>query len=354
MRLFVPGRVCLFGEHSDWAGEYRRADPSIEKGYCVIAGTNQGIHADVEAHPTSLVLRSITSEGERHGPVEIPMEPGALLAVARGGGFWSYIAGVAYQLLMRGGVGAMRSGVGGLRIDNDRTDLPVRKGLSSSAAISVLAARGFNHVYGLGLDTRQEMEVAYQGERTTPSRCGRMDQGCAFGASTVLMTFDGDRMEAAELRLGADLHLVLVDLRGRKDTMRILSSLNLAFPVARNEAERGVQKLLGAQNRRIVEEAVEALRAGDAARLGALMTEAQGLFDRYAIPMCPEELGAPALHRLLGYEPLQPHIWGGKGIGSQGDGSAQILARSEEDQRIVIERIERELGMPCLKLTLSA
>jgi len=22
--LFVPGRLCLFGEHSDWAGAYRR------------------------------------------------------------------------------------------------------------------------------------------------------------------------------------------------------------------------------------------------------------------------------------------------------------------------------------------
>ena len=21
--LFVPGRICLFGEHSDWAGMYR-------------------------------------------------------------------------------------------------------------------------------------------------------------------------------------------------------------------------------------------------------------------------------------------------------------------------------------------
>jgi len=24
MELFVPGRVCLFGEHTDWAGGFRR------------------------------------------------------------------------------------------------------------------------------------------------------------------------------------------------------------------------------------------------------------------------------------------------------------------------------------------
>ena len=23
IELFVPGRLCLFGEHSDWAGKYR-------------------------------------------------------------------------------------------------------------------------------------------------------------------------------------------------------------------------------------------------------------------------------------------------------------------------------------------
>jgi len=29
MKLFVPGRICLFGEHSDWAGGYCRINPDI-------------------------------------------------------------------------------------------------------------------------------------------------------------------------------------------------------------------------------------------------------------------------------------------------------------------------------------
>jgi hypothetical protein len=40
MKIFVPGRVCLFGEHSDWAGGYRRINAEIEKGYTLLAGTN--------------------------------------------------------------------------------------------------------------------------------------------------------------------------------------------------------------------------------------------------------------------------------------------------------------------------
>lgn len=43
-------------------------------------------------------------------------------------------------------------------------------------AIGPQVARAFNQVYGLRLTTRGEMEVAYQGERLTPSQCGRMDQ----------------------------------------------------------------------------------------------------------------------------------------------------------------------------------
>ncbi len=58
MKLFVPGRICLFGEHSDWAGGYRRINSDIEKGYTIITGTSQGIYAEVEPHPTKLVLHN--------------------------------------------------------------------------------------------------------------------------------------------------------------------------------------------------------------------------------------------------------------------------------------------------------
>src|SRR5512136_2869156 len=100
MKIFVPGRICLVGEHSDWAGGYRRINAQVEKGYTLITGTDQGIYAEVSAHPTSLVLSSLSPEGLPMGPYEIPMEPRALLEEAQKGGFWSYIAGVAYQMLI--------------------------------------------------------------------------------------------------------------------------------------------------------------------------------------------------------------------------------------------------------------
>lgn len=346
MNIFVPGRICIFGEHSDWAGGYRRINAEVEKGYTLITGTDQGIYAEVESHPTSLILASTSPDGEKIGPFEIPMEPNALLEEAQKGGFWSYIAGVAYQVLTN-------YHVRGLVINNYKTDLPVKKGLSSSAAICVLAARAFNRIYDLKLTIRGEMELAYMGEITTPSRCGRMDQGCAFGNRPVLMIFDGDRLDTIELQVEDELYFVVVDLGAEKDTMEILNRLNRCYPFAENELESGVQELLGPINKRVTQQAVKLLSNSEGEQLGKLMVEAQSFFDRYATPVCPEELTAPVLHKVLEHEPLKPHIWGGKGVGSQGDGTAQFLAKSIADQQAVIEILERDLGVECLELTIK-
>ena len=38
------------------------------------------------------------------------------------------------------------------------------------------------------------MNIAFYGEQRTPSRCGRLDQACAFGVMPVNMTFDGNEV----------------------------------------------------------------------------------------------------------------------------------------------------------------
>lgn len=341
----VPGRVCLFGEHSDWAGGHRRINSTIVPGYAIICGTNQGLKARVRPHPDKLIFHSSLMERGTRQEFELPMRAGALLEEARRGGFFSYVAGVAYQVLTH-------YTVKGLVIDNYSTDLPVKKGLSSSAAVCVLTARAFNLAYDLKMTVRGEMDCAYRGEITTPSRCGRMDQGCAYGSRPVLMEFDGDSLEVTELACGADFHFVIADLKAKKDTVKILADLNKAYPFAENDMEKGVQEYLGPINRRIVAEAREALRRGDRRVVGSLMTEAQRMFDRYAAPTCPDQLSAPVLHRALTHPSVAPLVLGGKGVGSQGDGSVQFLARDEECQEAVVKVLTEELGLSCLRLTM--
>ncbi len=348
LELFVPGRVCLLGEHTDWAGGWRRDNPALLPGRALLVGTNQGLYAKVRACPERLRLRATHPDGRRTPWYDIPLQADVLLAEARGGGFASYVAGTAYRVLER------FPGIGGLEIDNHHTDLPVKKGLSSSAAVCVLTARALGRLYDLRLTRRDEMELAYQGEITTPSQCGRLDQGCAYGRQPVLMHFDGDDLEVEPLELGADLHLVLVDLRAKKDTRRILADLNACYPQASGDIARGVQHALGPENHRLIGAAVRAIHRGDAAGLGALMVEAQAVFDRLVAPACPAELTAPALHRLLGHPTLQPRILGGKGVGSQGDGTGQLLCRDGDAQAAVMEIVERELEMGALELTIPS
>ena len=126
----VPGRVCLVGEHSDWASSYRRFNADIEKGkkeerageyfiilsllscfhlsslskfgqlcsltylivilfpiafpfpislslslstqgFCIISGVSGTLHAYVRSHPSRLIYRSA---GDGH-VLDIPMNP---------------------------------------------------------------------------------------------------------------------------------------------------------------------------------------------------------------------------------------------------------------------------------------
>jgi galactokinase len=345
VELFVPGRLCLFGEHSDWAGGWRRVRPDLAPGACLVAGTDQGIRGEAEP-ADAFEITSVLASGEEIGPARIAATSAALAEAARGGDFFSYAAGVAAEVVERHGLGGLRLRVSG--------DLPVQKGLSSSAAICVLVARAFASVYGLALSPRDEMELAYAGERRTGSECGRMDQVCAYGRRVTCLGFDGDQFEVEPLELGAELQLLIVDLCRGKDTRRILADLNACFPDAPGPLAAGVREALGPANARLLGQARMALEAGDARALGALMLDAQALFDAQVAPASPTELAAPRLHAVLAHPALGELSFGGKGVGSQGDGCAQIVARGPEERTRLAALLERDLDVRCWPLTPGA
>lgn len=339
IELFVPGRLCLFGEHSDWAGALRRGDASIAPGACLLTGTDQGITAEVEASEDFRLLPA--SLGAERGEFRAPMSAAALAAAAREGGFFSYAAGVA-------SIAAERHGCGGIALRERRCDLLMARGLSSSAAICVLTARAFNRVHSLGLDVRGEMELAYLGELAAGSQCGRMDQACAYGRRLVELGFDGDDLAVALLEVARPLHLLIVDLEHEKDTRRILADLQVAF--SRGGAIRAA---LGAKNLAIIAGARAALTAGDAGAVGEWMTKAQALFDAEVAP-ASLELRAPRLHALLAHSAVRALAWGGKGVGSQGDGAAQLVCRgADERDELALAIVAAGLGN-CLPLTIGA
>jgi len=342
--IFVPWRLCLLGEHSDWAATHRRTHPDIPRGACLVTGTNHGLAAAAE-RSDALVIETELADGSCPAPFRVDAAPTALEGAARERGFFSYAAGTA-------AVVAERYAVRGLAL-RIRSSLPVGRGLSSSAAICVLVARAYSRAYELGLTERDEMELAYQGERRARSECGRMDQICAFGRRASLLAFDGDDMEIEPIATRTPIPLLVVDLRAGKDTRRILADLNACFPAAPGRVAANVRDALGAKNLALVANARGAIEAGDAAQLGALMREAMALFDAQIAP-ASAELAAPKLHAVLAHDAVRALAHGGKGVGSGGDGSAQLVARGEAERAQLAARLERDLGVACLPLDLGA
>ena len=343
LKLFVPGRLCLFGEHTDWAGHYRTMNADILSGAAIVTGIEQGIYAEVEKSPIFEMYSDAPEISDVWSDFSCRMNEMDLKAVAKSGSFFCYCAGVASYMLEW-------YKVGGVRIRITRMTLPMKSGLSSSAAICVLVARAFNLLYKLNLNTLGEMNIAYLGELRTSSRCGRLDQACAFGVKPNLMTFDGDEIEVKSLNVKKQLFWVFADLCAEKDTIKILSDLNKSYPFATTEAEQNLHKALGEWNHDIVERAITYMANGDREALGRLMVEAEDMFERYITPMS-SALQAPKLHQVLADPKIQPLVYGGKGVGSHGDGSVQFLARSAEAQQQLIDYLNQQ-GMRAYPLTL--
>ena len=343
--LFVPGRICIFGEHTDWAGLQRVFNADIVPGASIVTGIEQGIYADAEKSEKFIMQNESEELRDLWVNFESSMQAAELRETAANGGFFSYVAGVASYV-------NENYHVGGLKITIKSMTLPIKSGLSSSAAICVLVARAFNIIYSLNLSTMGEMAIAFKGEQRTSSRCGRLDQACAFGVSPVLMKFDGEEIDVERLIVKSPLYMVFASLNGKKDTIKILSDLNKCYPFPNNNLEKNVHAALGKDNQEVISKAVSYMQSGNCEALGILMTKAQALFDSKVAPACYDELKAPILHSVLNDEKVKTLTFGGKGVGSQGDGSIQFIAKDAACQSQLVDYL-KEKGLPTYGLTLK-
>ena len=344
VRLCVRGRVCLFGEHSDWA-----ADFGLHTGFCLVVGTDQTMGGRARGADFFRVTTRLLPPGGAGSPpvarqVQCPWTDRDLLAAAQDAHeFFRYCAGTAHELKALPGV------TGGLDLDIDQVDLPLGKGVASSAAVCILVAKAFDAAYGLRLFPHELMRLAYRGERLTGSQCGRMDQACIYGKIPVLLSFEREAFVRVDpIPVGGPIEMFFVDLGGAKDTVAILGDLRRAYL-----GSAGMKQALGAGNEGLVRQAIGALAAGDAAALGELMTRSQRAFDERVAPHSPVQLASPLLHSLLNWPELAGHVHGGKGVGSQGDGTAQFVARSAADRDEAMKKIEAAFpGMRCYRLSI--
>ena len=298
--VFIPGRLCILGEHTDWIGGYRKVNRRVGCGYTIVCTTAEGLYARCNTFKPEKFRYSFKnntsnddidkSEGNTNGNASSEIDSKImefacdlnieqLKLTAQNGGFFCYVAGTLAICLERytsaSGSGSNSTGstpmlmATGLEIVNYKTTLPMKKGLSSSASVCVLVCTCFNNMFNTGSNpgsssssssssapwTRDQiMDIAYRGECITGSKCGRMDQCVAMGQGVIgLMQFTSLRRDMdldttnsqdcdtlpsiQQVYNKSELHFVVGNVMGSKDTVAILQALNACFPYAQNSRQ---------------------------------------------------------------------------------------------------------------------
>ena len=209
LRLAVPGRTELAGNHTDHQG-----------GRVLAAAVELYLRAEAETVPGREVLIRSEGFGELRVDLDalapVPGREGSAEALARG--TLEYLSGKGRAL-------------GGFRASLT-TEIPPGAGLSSSAAFGVLVGRLASELFNGGAVPPLELALAAQyGENVHFGKpCGLMDEcACALGGVSLLDFRDPlPRAEAVESRLFApDWVLLAVDTGG---SHRDLTAAYAAIP----------------------------------------------------------------------------------------------------------------------------
>lgn len=324
----APGRVNLIGEHTDYNRGLVLPFALAERTEAAISRRNDG------------VIR-ICSAQKPNQSIEITVDA---LAPGRPAGWGAYVAGVPWAL----------GTASGFDIAVDST-VPVGSGLSSSSALICAVGLGINDLLGLNL-TRRELarrtrvtENDYVGAPT-----GGMDQMASLlctaghallydigGDTTAQIPFDPAAVGLDVLVTDTKVHHAhaggeYVGRRGECEraaavlgvsSLRDIAGTNLDAALARlgDDRLRKRTRHVVTENQRVLDTA-DALRAGDWARVGALLIEAHAsIRDDFQASCAELDL---AVDTLVGAGALGARMTGG-GFG----GAALSLVPIEEVER---------------------
>lgn len=325
----APGRVNLIGEHTDYNGG-PVLPLALERRTAIVCGPGDG-------------WTFLSASDDR---------PDRRYVDERMAGRWSdYLVGVVRELAERGAAPS------GAQVAVS-TSVPIGAGLSSSAALTVAAARALSAFAGRRLSPAVLADVAYRAEyHHVGVRCGRMDQTIAAharaGTALLFDTATGDlRLVPFPGRLwivetGVSHKLTGGELNARRRECEAalarcrerwpgLASL-AALPAADlSAAERLLPLPLARRVRHVVTEtartrsAAQALAAGELEALGRLLVAGhRSLRDDY-------ESSCPEADRIVETAVAQGAL-GARLTGAGWGGAVLVLAPKERESRIVAE-----------------
>jgi galactokinase len=358
LRIVVsaPGRVCLFGEHMDWCG-HSVIPAAIDARMFVEASPILG--HDIEVHSFRPFQTEASFDLRR-----IKIDPDSDLR---------YVGAVLKEMLLEKRITSGKAFAIRLLRGKDVTkrgnmanvgqpfnDLPVRGGLSSSAALCVAVAAAADLITGTppstqlsSTDLKSSFErtldtnlsryanFAYAGERKILRiNCGQMDQyASAYGG---ILSIDCSIVPAKvnRLKIERSIPLVIGDTCQQKDTPRILAWLGKRFKHKESLFMEGVEGIV-----KVVSEAKKELDRSDPdlRNVGELMNLNQQYLSKNLkvsgeCPISPSNLDK------LVKAALDAGALGAKVSGSGGGGCIVALCKSEAERMGVADAIEKATG----------
>ena len=330
----APGRVNLIGEHTDYNGGYVLPTALPQETRVLLARRGD---RTVRACSVDLGADSLTT-----------FEMGA---EARTNTWIDYVQGVTQAIGERGshlnGVDMLVS-----------SDVPIGKGLSSSASLEVAVARALREMFELRLD---DVEIAMVGHRAETDFVGApvgiMDQMvCSLGDRSTALFLDARTRAFEKVPIPEEIELGVIDSgiahshasgeyrTRRRECEEAASMLGVEQlrDVTPDDLSR-VSRLPEPLNRRarhVVTEnarvlrAVDTLRNGDAATLGRLFLES------HASMRDDFEVSLPEIDRLVELAASDSRAYGARLTGGGFGGAIVLLCRrgaAAEATRSVIE-----------------
>ncbi len=318
----APGRVNLIGEHTDYNGGF-------------VLPTVIPQRTTVELSPRSDDLVRAWSAAVGGGLVEY-----RLGREARGDGWTDYVQGITWVL----GESGYRLSGADVRIESA---VPLGSGLSSSAALEIARLRALRAAFALDLDDGALARLGQRAENAfVGAPCGIMDQMvCTLGEDGAALFLDTRslRFERVPLPRGTDLVVINSGVSHRigggdyatrrRECEEAAARLGVAQlrDVPFEGLERtiaGLPDLLRRRARHVVTEdqrvleAVDAMRAGDADRLGQLFHASHvSMRDDYQVSI-------PEIDRLVDLAHADDRVYGARLTGGGFGGSIVALVRA--------------------------
>ena len=329
--LFVPGRLSLIGGISDLVSSYLSQNKDLVPGAAIAVTLDKGIYSHASENDKFIYkYDDIYYECER--------QEETLKEQINSNNFLSYICGTLLYMKRKYG-----EQIGGLELEIIEMDLPIKKGLSSSAAICITIAKHMNRLYNLNLSNDDIVNIAYNGEHLAGSKCGMLDQNSIMNPGLSHLTFFEERTEVIPLDIGADIDILIVDLNSKKNTRKIMDFYNNAMSFPQELDNKKVYDFFKNDNHKLVKYAMNSIKRGDLRGLGKSFNKFQECIDVFG-NYC-DELKAPVLHSILCDEYIKENTHGGKGTGSGGDGSAMLVCKDSNSSSSLNKYIKEKYNM---------